>query len=169
MVSSFVFFFFFFNDTATTEIYTLSLHDALPICTDSACPVAPVLTTVYFAVVALPPEYPETTRETPLTCLKTASTPQKQPPASTAVCSPAAAGKPDSAAKPGIWACAALAASTLLAHTRASFLFKNILPPSQRIGADWSIRTARPAPRCGRSSPPWGRRLPARCPRGRLA
>src|SRR2546422_7130510 len=25
--------FFFFNDTATTEIYTLSLHDALPICT----------------------------------------------------------------------------------------------------------------------------------------
>src|SRR5687768_18198737 len=27
----FLFFFFFFNDTATTEIYTLSLHDALPI------------------------------------------------------------------------------------------------------------------------------------------
>src|SRR6476620_12297612 len=27
----FSFFFFFFNDTATTEIYTLSLHDALPI------------------------------------------------------------------------------------------------------------------------------------------
>src|SRR6266516_6327582 len=27
----FFFFFFFFNDTATTEIYTLSLHDALPI------------------------------------------------------------------------------------------------------------------------------------------
>src|SRR5256885_15210913 len=26
-----VFYFFFFNDTATTEIYTLSLHDALPI------------------------------------------------------------------------------------------------------------------------------------------
>src|SRR3712207_7979784 len=25
---------FFFNDTATTEIYTLSLHDALPICCD---------------------------------------------------------------------------------------------------------------------------------------
>src|SRR2546426_11269445 len=25
-------FLFFFNDTATTEIYTLSLHDALPIC-----------------------------------------------------------------------------------------------------------------------------------------
>src|SRR5256885_16831307 len=29
-----LYFFFFFNDTATTEIYTLSLHDALPICTD---------------------------------------------------------------------------------------------------------------------------------------
>src|SRR6266513_2876185 len=27
----FIHFFFFFNDTATTEIYTLSLHDALPI------------------------------------------------------------------------------------------------------------------------------------------
>src|SRR3989454_10563647 len=30
-MSSSFFFFFFFNDTATTEIYTLSLHDALPI------------------------------------------------------------------------------------------------------------------------------------------
>src|SRR5258706_14305192 len=29
--TSLSFFFFFFNDTATTEIYTLSLHDALPI------------------------------------------------------------------------------------------------------------------------------------------
>src|SRR3712207_8566007 len=28
---------FFFNDTATTEIYTLSLHDALPISTRSPC------------------------------------------------------------------------------------------------------------------------------------
>src|SRR5437016_10074716 len=28
--------FFFFNDTATTEIYTLSLHDALPICVQRA-------------------------------------------------------------------------------------------------------------------------------------
>src|SRR2546422_3960727 len=34
-----LFFFFFFNDTATTEIYTLSLHDALPICgTRYRCP-----------------------------------------------------------------------------------------------------------------------------------
>src|SRR5436189_6051427 len=31
LLISFPFFFFFFNDTATTEIYTLSLHDALPI------------------------------------------------------------------------------------------------------------------------------------------
>src|SRR3989449_4872692 len=31
MHTPFTFFFFFFNDTATTEIYTLSLHDALPI------------------------------------------------------------------------------------------------------------------------------------------
>src|SRR3712207_7270064 len=33
MSASFVYNVFFFNDTATTEIYTLSLHDALPICT----------------------------------------------------------------------------------------------------------------------------------------
>src|SRR5436309_11801037 len=32
----FLFYFFFFNDTATTEIYTLSLHDALPIYLDAA-------------------------------------------------------------------------------------------------------------------------------------
>src|SRR2546430_12771457 len=32
---SILFIFFFFNDTATTEIYTLSLHDALPICSSS--------------------------------------------------------------------------------------------------------------------------------------
>src|SRR2546428_10181416 len=31
------YFFFFFNDTATTEIYTLSLHDALPISHLSFC------------------------------------------------------------------------------------------------------------------------------------
>src|SRR2546426_3652875 len=40
-----MFFFFFFNDTATTEIYTLSLHDALPIYVarsvlDCGCPSA---------------------------------------------------------------------------------------------------------------------------------
>src|SRR5258705_13161266 len=31
LILPFILFFFFFNDTATTEIYTLSLHDALPI------------------------------------------------------------------------------------------------------------------------------------------
>src|ERR1035437_10497535 len=31
LLASRLFLFFFFNDTATTEIYTLSLHDALPI------------------------------------------------------------------------------------------------------------------------------------------
>src|SRR5256885_9240231 len=34
ITSGLFFFFFFFNDTATTEIYTLSLHDALPISRD---------------------------------------------------------------------------------------------------------------------------------------
>src|SRR3712207_7847813 len=47
-----VFLFFFFNDTATTEIYTLSLHDALPISAASSSttaatiprnPVAPLM------------------------------------------------------------------------------------------------------------------------------
>src|SRR5438034_2562764 len=32
-----LFFVFFFNDPATTEIYTLSLHDALPICRRCCC------------------------------------------------------------------------------------------------------------------------------------
>ena len=35
-----LYFFFFFNDTATTEIYTLSLHDALPIYKSYVKPVA---------------------------------------------------------------------------------------------------------------------------------
>src|SRR2546430_11003506 len=35
-------FFFFFNDTATTEIYTLSLHDALPISVAGVCHIAAV-------------------------------------------------------------------------------------------------------------------------------
>src|SRR5258708_39252877 len=44
---SFVLSFFFFNDTATTEIYTLSLHDALPICSaaDGAADVRSVMPT----------------------------------------------------------------------------------------------------------------------------
>src|SRR2546430_8931387 len=35
-------FFFFFNDTATTEIYTLSLHDALPISLDERMLASPL-------------------------------------------------------------------------------------------------------------------------------
>src|SRR2546422_10914542 len=38
-----VLFFFFFNDTATTEIYTLSLHDALPISARRARPACDLL------------------------------------------------------------------------------------------------------------------------------
>src|SRR3712207_7321180 len=34
---------FFFNDTATTEIYTLSLHDALPICCAAAFAACPTM------------------------------------------------------------------------------------------------------------------------------
>src|SRR5258708_28774012 len=41
--------FFFFNDTATTEIYTLSLHDALPI---SDLPNVPSVTAAVFATRA---------------------------------------------------------------------------------------------------------------------
>src|SRR2546430_3458298 len=52
-------FFFFFNDTATTEIYTLSLHDALPIyravclrgvCSSPAHPAAGVRTRRVYAL-----------------------------------------------------------------------------------------------------------------------
>src|SRR2546426_12575084 len=43
----FISFFFFFNDTATTEIYTLSLHDALPI------------SVLFLAAVALLGQLPE--------------------------------------------------------------------------------------------------------------
>src|SRR6266581_9648245 len=41
LVTSSFLFFFFFNDTATTEIYTLSLHDALPI--SSRCSTASIV------------------------------------------------------------------------------------------------------------------------------
>src|SRR5256885_7123114 len=55
-------FFFFFNDTATTEIYTLSLHDALPIwrgswitCVRFWPPLpAPVATAISIAGASLP-------------------------------------------------------------------------------------------------------------------
>src|SRR6266542_6603160 len=57
----FFFFFFFFNDTATTEIYTLSLHDALPINTPDdlkgfkiRVPVSPLWTSMFKAFGASP-------------------------------------------------------------------------------------------------------------------
>src|SRR5258706_1132593 len=49
--------FFFFNDTATTEIYTLSLHDALPISTPAAH------TTAYFENIVYRYEYDRAVRE----------------------------------------------------------------------------------------------------------
>src|SRR6266536_6210230 len=59
------FFFFFFNDTATTEIYTLSLHDALPvwlvpddlawICRVVCTPTAPVWLPGCVTVTVVPP------------------------------------------------------------------------------------------------------------------
>src|SRR2546430_13125878 len=45
IVSVVYFFFFFFNDTATTEIYTLSLHDALPISSNAVLLIAKEPTT----------------------------------------------------------------------------------------------------------------------------
>src|ERR1700692_1388385 len=54
---------------------------------DSAWPVVPVLTVPYAAVALSPPEEPAITCRTPFTCSNTPWVPQKQPPASTAVCS----------------------------------------------------------------------------------
>ena len=45
----FLFFFFFFNDTATTEIYTLSLHDALPIWLNAATGITTPFHAISFA------------------------------------------------------------------------------------------------------------------------
>src|SRR2546426_10433687 len=57
-------FFFFFNDTATTEIYTLSLHDALPISIEDVDPEGAFFSKivddkVLEAVDALPTEFRE--------------------------------------------------------------------------------------------------------------
>src|SRR2546426_4280648 len=46
--------FFFFNDTATTEIYTLSLHDALPICGEARDVVEDVRRLGGFGIAAHP-------------------------------------------------------------------------------------------------------------------
>src|SRR2546425_6586353 len=62
-------FFFFFNDTATTEIYTLSLHDALPISGVATALVAPAINPIVrwaFAllVFSIPFEFPRSEEHT---------------------------------------------------------------------------------------------------------
>src|SRR3989454_7087501 len=52
-----LFSFFFFNDTATTEIYTLSLHDALPICSAEECAFQQVLAIKYVVDIQLRTNY----------------------------------------------------------------------------------------------------------------
>jgi len=51
------FYFFFFNDTPTTEIYTLSLHDALPICSSGAVCGRPWLCASEWPVVMVLPAF----------------------------------------------------------------------------------------------------------------
>ena len=58
-------FFFFFNDTATTEIYTLSLHDALPILKRLQSVISLTIgVTIFFLMIRRPPRstlFPYTT------------------------------------------------------------------------------------------------------------
>ena len=53
VVSMSVFVFFFFNDTATTEIYTLSLHDALPIYTPFLTHKVQMTKLTYYSIIRL--------------------------------------------------------------------------------------------------------------------
>src|SRR6266446_10826092 len=57
-----VFSFFFFNDTATTEIYTLSLHDALPISRSAVCRCILAISTPSTVPARTPSERSESTR-----------------------------------------------------------------------------------------------------------
>src|SRR6266699_7114257 len=57
LLSSVFIIFFFFNDTATTEIYTLSLHDALPIATHGLVSWAPNLSACSCARLARSEEH----------------------------------------------------------------------------------------------------------------
>src|SRR5215510_16481631 len=52
VVVFYFFFFFFFNDTATTEIYTLSLHDALPIWSMKPSTSAPLMMPIFCSTEA---------------------------------------------------------------------------------------------------------------------
>src|SRR2546421_9227523 len=59
LLHPYIFLFFFFNDTATTEIYTLSLHDALPISFGTTATVTfvglkPVVKTFPLRLIKLP-------------------------------------------------------------------------------------------------------------------
>src|SRR5260370_42057511 len=63
-LSSSLFSFFFFNDTATTEIYTLSLHDALPI-SSAAAPGSGSTRGTHCLVVARAPRARRSTRARP--------------------------------------------------------------------------------------------------------
>src|SRR5882762_6119669 len=68
-----VFFVFFFNDTATTEIYTLSLHDALPIAceTEAAASQTPSICPPIASVSAgAAPRYPTSVTSIPAACAK---------------------------------------------------------------------------------------------------
>src|SRR5712692_2180435 len=49
-------------------------------CTTSACPVSPLQTCSYVGFSTCPPEKPDSTLSTPLSCVKTASVHQKHPP-----------------------------------------------------------------------------------------
>src|SRR2546430_11841529 len=61
-----LFIFFFFNDTATTEIYTLSLHDALPISiTPSSNPSGAASNTKSSTISASPPSPKHATPSSP--------------------------------------------------------------------------------------------------------
>src|SRR3989442_6770316 len=61
MHSPISFSFFFFNDTATTEIYTLSLHDALPICPSGTMFASPVAVMMQYSPAQLPGGMAEST------------------------------------------------------------------------------------------------------------
>ena len=75
--SLFFFFFFFFNDTATTEIYTLSLHDALPIWAFRYSSVFPAI--ISTRCVASPNAWPRPCAPTPICamCKWTGASPPK--------------------------------------------------------------------------------------------
>src|SRR3712207_8262601 len=74
---------FFFNDTATTEIYTLSLHDALPISPSSSAPPAvPATTSPAMDHPTRPPSRPPTTPSPRAARSSCAKAPTSPPPPS---------------------------------------------------------------------------------------